>query len=425
MQKAIYIIGAGLLGKRMIDWAREAGAAVIVTDKNECAPGFSRADAHAVIDGTDKKGHLAFVKKLEKIYQIAGVYCGNEFGAWTVYELSRALGLEMNTKDAIHATLDKTVMKKMWEEAHIFTPMLLDAKSASQHEMIIVKPAVGSGSRGVSVVSGNEVESAVVYARNAVPENSEVVIEEYVEGRHIDANGVWLGGTFYPCGVLERFFTPLPDRLPMGGYDPANIPEEEKNIVYELLKKSSRALGITFGPVKGDFIRKPNGEYVVLEVAFRFHGDVSSVNNLPFGSNINPLKFYFHYIMTGDIHLSYIKPEKSRYAMWRVICAPPGIVKEIPDTKRGADEYIISVWLNERCAREIPRYRNNAYIPGLICAYGDTKQGAENALKRYFEGNAYSVIFNEKEKEWYRNLGGALRAHNFSLQACGYDESVL
>lgn len=429
-KKAIYIIGGGPLGINIIRWAKELGLKTIVADKNQRAPGLSIADETLIADGTDIDKHIGFANQMCKKYKVIGIYCGSEFGIWTIYHLSKTLGLETNSQQATENVLDKVKMKKIWKEAKIpaidgiVVQNLSELKEIIQQNPIpyVIKPALGSGSRGVQIVKPDSNIKTVFDASIQAMDNlSPVIAEPYVEGRSIDANGIFMEGEFYSGGILEKFITPIPDCLPIGGYDPADIPDKEIAHVYDLLKESCRSLGLTFGPVKGDFIRKKDGNYIVLEVASRFHGDVTLSNTLPFGSKINPVKFYFQYLLTGEIDKSFLEPPTSNYATWRVLCLPPGNVrKKLTQKSLSKNKQITNVWYNEECSHKIDRYNDTTKIPGYICAYGNNKEDAERALEQYFLNEECDIEPYEKDEEWYKKLGEKMKSIGFSKESCGF-----
>lgn len=429
-EKAMYIIGGGFLGLNIIRWALELGLKTIVTDKDRKASGLLMADELLIADGMDIEKHIRFAKQMCKKYKIIGVYCGSEFGLWTIYYISKILGLETNSRRAIENVLDKNKMKKIWIKDKIPTPNGVVVKNINKLKNImlrnkmphVIKPIFGSGSQGVRIINYNNNESVFDNDVNLMDNKNPLLVEPYIEGRSIDANGIFLRGKFYLGGILEKFITPSPDCLPIGGYDPANISKEEVIYVYSLLKKSCQSIGLTFGPVKGDFIRKRNGDYIVLEVASRFHGDVTLSHTLPFGSKINPVKFYFQYLSTGKIKKSFLNCSSPNYATWRVICLPPGIFRnKLIQQPFSKNKQITIVWHNEKCNSKIVRYTDTAKIPGYICAYGYNQMDAEFALKKYFLNQRYDIEPNQRDKKWYKELGEKIESIGFSKKSCGFN----
>ncbi len=422
---AIYVIGAGPLGLNTLRWARECGLHVIATDRNPKAPGFAFSDESHAIDGTDVEAHLACARASRE--PVVGVLCGAEFAARTVQRLREALGLEANDAATIERVLDKRAMKRAFLEADVPTPALFEVRNPDELRALaraegaplVIKPAGGSGSRGVRLVDAStDLEEAFGKSLASVEGETRILAEPFHAGRSIDANGLFLDGELHACGVLEKWSTPFPDFLPVGGCDPAELPREEREAVIALLERACRAVGLRAGPVKGDFLRTETG-YVVLEVAPRFHGDVTTCNTLPFGSRINPLRFWFRRLATGETDLAELAPEREAYATWRVLCLPPGRVESLADPASilpfGS---ITKLWHNPRIADRIPRYTDTTKIPGYVCAWGDDRAQAEETIAAWLEVAGYRVDPDPAHAAWYERLrarldalglGGALR----------------
>ena len=424
--RAIYVIGGGPLGLRTLETARAAGLHVVVTDRNRAAPGLALADEHFLLDGTDVEGHLAAAKSVR--VPIAGVLCGAEFAARTVQRLREALGLEHDEAAATECALDKRAMKQAFREAAIPTPVSIEvgdaaelrARVAAGSGAWVIKPAGGSGSRGVKLVDAQSDLNAV-FAESLAGVGGETTLlaEPYHAGRSIDANGLFLDGVFHRCGVLEKFPTPAPDFLPLGGGDPPDLAEAERDTVYDLLERACRAVGLCAGPVKGDLLRHPEtGEYVVLEVASRFHGDVTTCSTLPFGSRIDPLRFWFHFLATGEKDESLLRPARAAHAVWRVLCLPPGRLLALADPEGiGAHTGITMLWHNPRLQRAVPRYDDTTKIPGYVCAWGEEPGEAAATIREWFATAGYRVAPDPAHAAWFARL----RAH---LEEAGLADAV-
>ncbi|MEW6073216.1 MAG: ATP-grasp domain-containing protein [Planctomycetota bacterium] len=421
---AIYFVGAGPLGLPALRAARECGLAVVATDRNPDAPGFALADRGCVLDGTDVEGHLAFARTVRE--PIAGVVCGAEFGARTVQRLQAAFGLETNDAAAIERVLDKRAMKRAFLAASVPTPPAHAVRDAGELALLlareggdwVLKPAGGSGSRGVRLVGeGDDLAAAVAASRTAVGGALALVAEPYLAGRSIDANGLFLGGAFHPAGVLEKVAGPAPDFLPVGGWDPPDLPPAERETVYALLERACRAVGIAAGPVKGDFLRTDEG-YVALEVAPRFHGDVTTCHTLPYGSRIDPLRFWFRFLATGEADPSLLAPREVAFATWRVLGLPPGRIESLADPRRAAlFPRLTLLWHNPRLAGCVPRYADTTQIPGYVAAWGEDRAAAEETIAAWFASAGYRVTPDPVHAEWFARLREHLAAHGLA-SAC-------
>jgi hypothetical protein len=371
---AVYLIGGGPLGSRVLEWAEECGLERIVTDRDPEAPGLREAEVARVIDGADVQGHLRFLRELRGARRIAGVYCGAEFGVRTVNRLNRELDLPSLEPSAVDAALDKPALKERLRRAELPTPPSWVVHDEAQLREIVraggtwvIKPASGSGSRGVLVLApGEDCAAALAASRRGMPGESAWLVEPFREARSIDANGCFLEGRFHPCGVLEKFATHPPDGLPIGGYDP-----------------------------------------------------------LPFGSGINPVRFLFRHFASGELALDELESARPAYATWRVIALPPGRILRRSPARLRAEEAtgITCAWLNPRLTKEIPRYTSTVTIPGYVCARGREPGEAERALERWFREPCLNVEPDPVHARWYRMLGERLREVGFSPQSCGFSSA--
>ncbi|WP_022671248.1 ATP-grasp domain-containing protein [Hippea alviniae] len=425
MDKAVYLIGVGKLGLRILEWAKELGLKIILTDKNKSAPGLGLADEVLIADGSDVDAHLQFSERIKRKYRIVGGYCSGEFCIETLNRVLSFFGVKANDNESVYNVLNKERMKKIWEINNIPTPKWVCSDDKSEiidfiksNSEVIIKPSKGSGSRGVRFVRTETMED---FYHEYNTDLGKIIVESFIRGRQIDVNGVYIDEIFYPCGVLEKFITPLPNFLPIGGYDPANISEREVVKVYDLLDKACRAIGIKHGPVKGDFIRTDDGKYFVLEVSARFHGNVTTVNTLPFGSGINPIKFYFNYLAKEEIDISFLKSEDRKYATWRVLAFPPGKVIDIQWPSEISDK-ITMLWFNEKCKRSIDKYVDTTKIPGYICAYGNDKNDVENLLIDFFYESRINILPDKSYINWYKSIGKKIEEIGFSKKGCGFIE---
>ena len=111
------------MAMKTLNWAREENLKVIVTDINPNAPGLKYADKHKVLSASaDQSEHYEFTKKEINEFDICGVYCGNEVGAYNANKLKQNLGLNYADNLAMKTVLDKSLMKESWLGKDIITP---------------------------------------------------------------------------------------------------------------------------------------------------------------------------------------------------------------------------------------------------------------------------------------------------------------
>jgi biotin carboxylase len=431
LKKAIYLIGGGPLGLRTFDWARQLGLAVILTDYSDSAPGIKYADEYRQLSAADDPAlHIDFADSCVGKYAICGVYCGNEIGSNTSNRLKQHLGLAFVPRDVCNTLVDKNKMKSIWADCAIQSPQAIAVKSEfelgpilqSLNQSSIIKPSFGSGSRGVQLVITTD-NAKFTWANCMAPVDYRGValIEPYIEGRSIDANGVFFNNVFYPAGTLEKYITDPPYCLPLAGNDPARLSPSATTGVYDLLESACRVLGLTEGPVKGDFILKDDGTLHVLEVAPRLHGDVTTCNTLPFGSGINPLKFMFDCWLNDAAKPGLLQgPDNAQVGIWRVLCLPPGAdyARHVIGTPLPAG--ITNIWLNRKHTHTTTSYANTTQIPGYICGYAKTLAQAESKLAAACEKLVGEISVLPPANAWYRALRHSLDNIDLLPKSCGY-----
>ncbi len=374
--KAIILIGGSFLQLPIIRWARELGLHVIVTDKNPDVQGRMLADQFINIDGTDVQSFLALAKRVTSNYDLIGVYGGSDFALPVVAAVSDAYGLPSPSLSTVRLALDKASSQQRWVETGLSTPCSVTVLTLNEAREavagigypVIVKPVDSSGSRGVSTAKNNE--ALEISFKRAQCFSKNVIIEQLVIGRHIDVNGLFVDKEFLRCGIDERFFTPTPLHIPLWLYQPAIIAETEEDACYQLLEKAARSLGIKTGPVKADLILTKEGP-IIIELAPRFHGEVTTAYVTPEALQSNPIKAFFASLSGVESPRGMAIPQPRKLAGWHAVFPKPGIVK----TVNGLGELlsmpgVYEVMINIKEGDSVRPHYDNTTVAGFIWAYG-------------------------------------------------------
>lgn len=289
-QATIIYIGASQLQLPAIAWAKQQGLKVVVTDSNPNAPGITLADECRQLNGADVEGLMKLAHEISDQDTLVGCYCGSDFGLSAVAAIAKMFNLPAASEEATRFSLDKAKATSVLKSADINVPtgecVELYSELGTAVERIglpvIIKPVNSSGSRGVrTVIHRDQLSEAFSEAQQF---SSKILVEQVIEGEHIDVNGLFIDNVFYPCGLLDRYFSPQPFNYPVWGCQPCSLTEKNRKRVYESVEAGARALGIHDGPVKADVIVS-NNVPVILEISPRFHGDVSTSFVTPLVAN--------------------------------------------------------------------------------------------------------------------------------------------
>ena len=383
MTRAIIYLGCSELQLPGVKWAKEAGLSIILCDENLNSPGIKYADEFCNIGGEDIESLLNFVTTKKDDYEIVSAYCGSDFGLRAVSILNQKLGLDGLEINVVELALNKSETKKVLNKNNILTPkgVLLGKNETFDKSLIplplIIKPLDGSGSRGVTYINNySESDNAIDIARAI---SDDILIEEVLEGDHIDVSGFFAEDKFFPGGQLDRFFSPLPLRYPVWGAQPPKQVNQEK--IYKLLEQSCRALGINWGPVKADIINTKDGP-AILEVTPRFHGDVSTsyVCNLTYG--LSPIFQWFMWLSKGNLPSGNLFNKHDHIFGWAGIFADKvGKINSIQgiDSLQNIKNYQGCI-IRRKEGSIISSVRDNTAIIGFVFASGDSHSELEESL---------------------------------------------
>jgi biotin carboxylase len=386
--KALIIIGGSYLQLPQIHWARELGLYVIVTDQNPDVPGQEIADQFELINGTDISAFLSLAFEIEKKYQLIGIYSGSDFGLPVVATVSQQLNLPSCSPEAVERALNKSTARQTWLNNGLPVPrgLKIDSQARAVTAVtkiglpVIIKPVNGSGSRGIcSVNRMNELTGALADAQTV---SHEILMEELISGRHIDVNGLFVNGIFQECGISERFFSPQPFHYPLWGYQEAVLECEHTAVIYQLVEKAARCLGIEAGPIKADMILTATGP-ILIEMSPRFHGDIGTSFVTPLATGASPVKAYFAFLAGQRNASELLQPNLSKLAGW--IALFPDVhgrlktVTGMEQVKQMKD--IAHIFIRAQQGWQMKPPKDNTALAGFVVACGENLEQLKNTLK--------------------------------------------
>ncbi|MBF0248470.1 MAG: ATP-grasp domain-containing protein [Alphaproteobacteria bacterium] len=389
MTRTLIYIGAGALQLPAISWAKEQGLKVIVTDVNPHAPGIAIADGHEAVAGDDVNAITALACAIAGTGELAGCYCGSDFGLPSVAAVGRVCGVPGPSPESVALALDKNAARRVLGAhglpippgASVDTPAELDAWARAEGYPVIVKPVDSSGSRGVRTLAGPaDGNAAFAEARR---HSSGVLVEKVVVGEHIDVNGLFADGAFHPCGQLVRYFSPPPHNYPVWGCEPSGLDTETEARVYAVVERGARALGIDAGPVKADVVVTAEGP-VILEISPRFHGDVSTSFVTPLATGRAAPAAWFAHLAGKPFEDLLPSDRHAAFAGWMgVFPDRPGAFEDL----EGMDEALAVPGIRKISVLKKKGYRidavsDNLALLGFLWGVGETREDLRETLQK-------------------------------------------
>ncbi|MBP1888263.1 ATP-grasp domain-containing protein [Sinorhizobium mexicanum] len=231
------------------------------------------------VDTADVDALIRECSGLHETYDIAGITSvGDSFYA-TVGKLCRHFDLPGPDPTSIEQCCDKFKQRQLLEEAGILIPAYRLAADATEVESaaeeiglpVIIKPAVGSGSRGVRLCRDvNELAEHTTYllgGKHIWRASPRILVEEFAEGPyylvHIMGNEV--------IGIEAGDSGPPPYFVGHESIFPAPLTDDEHERMADVSLSCLRALDLGWGPTCIEFRWTKRGP-VVIEVNPRLAG---------------------------------------------------------------------------------------------------------------------------------------------------------
>jgi biotin carboxylase len=344
-EKTILIIGAGSNQVPAIRMAKERGLTVIASDANPQAEGFSLADESGVVSTRDVGGTIAFARYVKQGRGLDGVMTMASESAVTVASVAKSLGLPGLDPEAAHRASQKIVRQSRFLQSGVPAPRFAAACSAEEAIdragslgwPVVVKPADGAGSRGVQKVSGPEEMRRAVEILGAHSRTRQFLIEEFLSGSEHSIEGIVIDGEIHWTGFSDRNYEKKeiypPFFLEDGDTLPTSLSAGMVEQVEEAASAAVRALGIDWGPVKGDILIDRSGPRV-LEMAARLSGDYFCNETVPLHNGVDLVEAVMSLSLGESVDARLLRPKFSRGVALRYVWPAPGRVVSINGVER-------------------------------------------------------------------------------------------
>ena len=202
--------------------------------------------------------------------------------------VARGLGIAHNHPASVEACRSKLRLREVFRDAGLPTPWFRSVPLLAIPEPAlmgiaypcVLKPVSLSASQGVVRVNNRDeflagasrlkrlLESAEIQATRE-PNLDRMIMEEYLPGREVAVEGLLTGGELRVLAIFDK-----PDPLEGPYFEetiyvtPSRLTETEQELIKKSFVEATRALGLTHGPVHGEFRLNERGAWPI-EVAAR------------------------------------------------------------------------------------------------------------------------------------------------------------
>ena len=287
IKKAILFFGVGELQKSIIDRAHLMGLNVIGIDPCSNAVAKSCCDAFEVVGSQDYEGTIAVAKK----YGVSAIVtAATDKPLVMMARVAKTLNLPFYSEDTAVWSTDKYQMKQRFLEGGVpcakgrLISCIEEAEDLNYP--IIVKPRDNSGSRGVKVCNTpaelkESIDEALQYSHL-----DSVLVEEVIEGPEYSIESLHYDGKSEVIQFTEKKTTPFPYNVELGHKQPANLSDDIKNEIREIISKIGFALKFENCPSHTELKVNERGIFVI-ETSPRLGGDYITSTLTPLSTGIN------------------------------------------------------------------------------------------------------------------------------------------
>ena len=286
-KKSVLIFGVGPLQKSIINRAKLMGLYTVGIDPAKDASCKDEVDAFEVVGGQDFEGTCAVVEK----YGIdAIVTAATDKPLVMMARIAEKYGFPFYSVETAQWSTDKFQMKQRFVEGGVPCAKGRLVKSVEETAdmvyPVIVKPRDNSGSRGVKLCRSKEELAVSMSEAFEVSKLDTILVEEYIEGPEYSIEGLHYDGKAEVIQFTEKKTTEFPYNVELGHKQPANLTDEQKNAIREIVSKIGKTLKFENCPSHTELKINERGIFVI-ETSPRLGGDYITSTLVPLSTGIN------------------------------------------------------------------------------------------------------------------------------------------
>jgi carbamoyl-phosphate synthase large subunit len=283
LTKSILIFGAGINQLTLIQNARRLGIRAVVIDPSDNPPGKSKADVFYQVPAQDYEStrQIALNEKVDGI-----ITSQMENPLRLMAHLALDLGFIFHTPQIVEHCRNKFLMKQVFLDNNIpcakgllvkHETEITEQKFADSGLIfpLIVKPTDAHSSQGVVKVDNyteliSAVKKAVLFSTDGA-----AVIEEFMDGPEYSIETITFRGQTHIIQFTEKIITPYPNTVELGHIQPANLTQQQKDELRQLVVRTIDALQIDNSASHME-VKCCTSGFKVVEVGARLGGDFIS-----------------------------------------------------------------------------------------------------------------------------------------------------
>lgn len=395
-KKSVLIFGVGPLQKSIINRAKLMGLYTVGIDPCADATCKDCVDAFEVVGGQDYEGTCAVVDK----YSIdAIVTAATDKPLVMMARIAEKYGFPFYSVETAQWSTDKFQMKQRFMDGGVPCAKGRLVKSVSEVEdfefPVIIKPRDNSGSRGVKLCRSKEELEASMSEALEVSKLDTVLVEEFIEGPEYSIEGLHYydnsqkptaNGQKPECKseviqFTEKKTTEFPYNVELGHVQPANISDENKQRIREIVAKIGKALHFENCPSHTELKINERGIFVI-ETSPRLGGDYITSTLTPLSTGVN-LEDELLKIALGETINP--QPKAVQYSGVRFFDFKEGsVIKHAPNVEFVKSwPHVVDFSFNLKEGQTVNRITSSLNRYGHLTLIAGNRESIEDAFEKY------------------------------------------
>ncbi len=394
MRKNVLIVGAGINQLPLIKLAKRKGLYFAVADLNPDAIGAKYADRFYNISTSDIQGMVQLAKKLDEEIGLDGVTSMAAEVSKTISEVAEELGLPAISNETAEVTTNKLKRYERLRKCGISIPRFYPVKNRKEIMSaikdlglpVVIKPVDSAGARGVQKIFDVAMIDVALREIKKYSKADVFIIEEFLQGTEHSSESIVIDNEIYTTGFSDRNYDKKEINPPYFLEDGDSLPTALPDNVYEdtlqLVKEAIKALGINFGPAKGDIFIDKKGPKV-LEMASRLSGDYFCWETVPLHNGTDILNVLLDIAVSNKPDVSLLSPKFNRGVALRYFFPKKSgrikSIKGVDEVKHMEGVYFFKwepAYENIDVGKEIRIPTCHAERVGCVMTHADTREKA-------------------------------------------------
>lgn len=381
-KKAVLIFGVGPLQESIIGRAKKMGLYTVGIDPCADATCKDCVDSFEMVPGQDYEAHCVVVEK----YGIdAIVTAATDKPLVMMARVAEKYGFPFYSVETAQWSTDKFQMKQRFELGgvpHAQGRLISNVEEAEGLIFpVIVKPRDNSGSRGVKLCrSKEELEASMIEALE-VSKHDTILVEEFIEGPEYSIEALHHDGKSEVIQFTEKKTTEFPYNVELGHIQPANISEENKQKISEIVSKIGKALKFDNCPSHTELKINERGIFVI-ETSPRLGGDYITSTLTPLSTGVNVEDELLKMSLGETINP---QPKAVQYSGVRFFAFEEGrIVKDVPNVEfvKGCP-HVVGFAFNLKKGQTVNRITSSLNRYGHLILQAGNRNAIEEAFDKY------------------------------------------